>query len=79
MITLSLISNPGAARQDLRNDAEAIDMTTIDAYLRVLIHLSVVGGSNRSVNDLFDRTIGDKFVRGCFTKTEFVAITSFIR
>ena len=73
------MSNPGAARQDLRNDAEAINMTTIDAYLGVLIHLSVVGGSNRSLNNLFDRTIGDEFVRGCFTKTEFVAITSFIR
>ena len=54
-------------------------MTTIDAYLGVLIHLCVVGGSNRTVNDLFDRTIGDEFVRGCFTKTEFVAIISFIR
>ena len=78
-LCLTIFSNPGASRQDIRNEAEAIDISSIDAYMGVLVHLSVVGGSKRSVTDLFDKTIGDDFVRSCFTRREFIAITMFIR
>ena len=29
------------------------------------------------ITDLLDKTIGDEFVRRCFTKTEFTAILTF--
>ena len=45
LLSLTIFSNPGASRQNIRNEAEAIDISSSDAYLGVLVHLSVVGGS----------------------------------
>ena len=68
-----------AGRQELKSDAEGITLVDIDAYLGIILHLSLVGGYDRSIRDLWSQRIGDDFCQCTMSRTEFTAINTFIR
>ena len=68
-----------AAGHDLKSYAEGITLTDIDAYIGILLHLSVTGGYERSIRDLWSQRIGDDFCQFTMSRSEFIAINTFIR
>ena len=46
-------SQEATGRQDLKSYAKGITLTDIDDYIGILLHLSVTGGYERSIRDLW--------------------------
>ena len=72
-------SQEATGRQDLKSYAKGITLTDIDAYIGILLHLSVTGGYERSIRDLWSQRIGDDFCQCTMSRSEFIAINTFIR
>ena len=65
--------------QEATGYAKGITLTDIDAYIGILLHLSVTGGYERSIRDLWSQRIGDDFCQCTMSRSEFIAINTFIR
>ena len=68
-----------ATNQDLRQYTERLTEEDIDAYVGILLHLSVTGGYSRPLEDLWSQRIGDDFCRCTMSWHQFAAINRFIR
>ena len=78
LLNITFNSQEAAGRQDLKSYGE-ITLTDVDAYIGILLHLSVTGGYERSIRDLWSQRIGDDFCQCTMSRSEFIAINTFIR